>query len=120
MKLEIKSIADGGDPLKERIILRALADLDVGQFAVFKSGVGSSGKEPTSGRKAAYWFPDGWIKAGDRVVLYTKKGSRSTKQMDDGYTAHFFYWGREDAMWGDRKSGAVLLGISDWQFELPY
>lgn len=119
MNLEIRSIADAGIPLKERIILRALADLDVGNYALLKSGVGSTGREPTSGRKAAYWFPDEKVEAGDLVVLYTKRGSRSTKRLDGGHTAYFFYWGRDEAIWSDRQSGAVLIEIADWQFRIP-
>jgi hypothetical protein len=118
MNLEIRSFADAGDPSKERLILKATADLDVGEFAVFRSGVGTGGSLPTSGRKLAYWFPDENVKANDLIILYTKKGSRSSKQLDGGNTAYFFYWGREGALWGDAEFGAVLLEILDWKFRV--
>lgn len=119
MNLEIRSFAGVGDLQKERIVLKALADLDVGDYAILRSGVGSSGRTPTSGRKIAYWFPDEDVQANDLVVLYTKKGSRSTKPIEGGGTAYFFYWGRDEALWNDDKSGAVLLEVSAWQFEAP-
>jgi hypothetical protein len=119
MNLEIRSFAGIGDLSKERIILKALMDVNIGDYAVFRSGVGSSGLTPISGRKIAYWFPDGKVKADDLVVLYTKKGSRSAKSMERGGTAYFFYWGREEVLWNDDKFGAVLLEVSDWQFEVP-
>lgn len=119
MKLEIKSIADAGIPFKERIVLRALKDIDIGNYAILKSGVGTNGREPTSGRKAAYWFPDEKVEAGDLVVLYTKKGSPRTKALDGGQTVYFFYWGRDEAIWTDSQSGAVLAEIADWQFTIP-
>lgn len=118
MNLEI-SLADAGDTSNERIILKALTDIDIGEYAVLRSSVGLSGDQPTSGSKAAYWFPDAEVKANDLVILYTKKGSRSTKSLTGGRTAYFFYWGRDEALWKDDQFGAVLLEVSAWQFEVP-
>lgn len=118
MNLEIRSFADVGNPANERIVLKALTDVDVGQYAVLRSGV--SGSTPTAGRKIAYWFPDEKVQANDLVILYTKKGSRSTKRLDSGRTAYFFYWGREDTLWSDDQFGAVLLEVADWGFEVPH
>jgi len=39
MNLEIRSFADAGNFDKERIVLKALRDVDVGEFVVFGSGV---------------------------------------------------------------------------------
>jgi hypothetical protein len=119
MNLEIRSFADAGVFSKERIILKALTDLDVGDYAVFRSGTGTSTNKPTSGRKIAYWFPDFKVEEGDLVVLYTKRGTRGTKLLDSGRTAHYFYWGRDEMLWGDNQFGAVLLEVSNWQFKVP-
>jgi hypothetical protein len=119
MKLEISSFANPGDLSRERIVLRVSGDIDVGDYAVFSSGVTRAG-EPTSGRKAAYWFPDGEVKAGDLVVLYTKKGTSSAKSLDKGQrTAHFFYWGKETALWGNSEHCAVVLLIDEWESAVP-
>jgi hypothetical protein len=119
MNLEIRAFADAGDLSKERIVLKALTDVDVGDYAILRSGVASGGGAPTSGRKAAYWFADVEVKANDVIVLYTKKGSRSSKLLDSGRTAHFFYWGKDEPLWADQKFGAVLVEITNWQFEVP-
>jgi hypothetical protein len=118
MNLEITSFADAGVYEGERIVLRARTDLDVGEFVVFRSGVGLSGG-PTSGRKWAYWFPDQKVHTNDLVVLYTKKGSRRSKSLPDGSTVYFFYWGRDEAFWGDSNFGAVVLEVLDWKFKVP-
>jgi hypothetical protein len=118
MNLEIRSFADAGDVSKERIVLKALADLDVGEYAVFRSGISTDGALPTSGRKMAYWFPDEKVKANDLIVLYTKEGSRSSKRLDNGTTAYFFYWGRKESLWGSNEHGAVVLEILDWAFRV--
>lgn len=114
MKLKLRSVAAPGDLEKERLVLDATLDTDVGDYAVLWSGIGSSGG-PTSGRKRAYWFPDVSVKAGDVVVLYTKKGERGKKTLDAGGTAHFFYWGRESPLWDDSHC-AVLLLVSEWNY----
>jgi hypothetical protein len=118
MNLEIRSFADAGDLSNERIIFKALTDLDVGDYAVFRSAVGANGNLPISGRKMAYWFPDTKVKANDLVVLYTKTGSVSSKPLDLSRTAYFFYWGRSEALWGDKQFGAVLLEIAGWEFKV--
>jgi hypothetical protein len=119
MKLEILSFADAGDISKERLVLKARADIDVGEYAVLRSMTGASGSKPTSGRKAAYWFPDVEVKAGDLVILYTKTGTRSTKALESGSTAYYFYWKKDGPQWGDGEYGAVLLEVADWQFKTP-
>lgn len=118
MNLEIRSFADAGELSKERIVLRATTDVDVGDYAVFRSGVSSDGN-PTSGRKSAYWFPNGAVKAGDSIVLYSKKGQKSTKRLEDGRTAHFFYWGKQEALWGSPEFCAVVLEVLDWEYKVP-
>jgi hypothetical protein len=117
MKLQIRSFADVGIQDKERLIVGVLSDLDIGGFAVFCSHLSSTGS-PTSGRKSAYWFPDRGVKQGDLVVLYTKKGKTSTKELESGHTAHFFYWGLGESIWTEQNS-AVLLEIKDWIHKAP-
>lgn len=117
MRLEIRSFADAGNLEKERLILRVSSDTDIGEYAVLRSGTGSSGS-PTSGRKMAYWFPDVNVNAGDIVVLYSKKGTRSEKPLTEGRTAHFFYWGSSTPLWVPGRCAVVLL-VSDWEYKLP-
>lgn len=114
MKLKIRSIAGPGDIKKERLVLKAESDANVGDYAVLWSGIGSA-DGPTSGRKRAYWFPDVAVRAGDIVVLYTKKGERSNKALDGGSTAHFFYWGSETPLW-DQNHCAVVLFVAEWDY----
>ena len=112
MKLSFMAFSNPGDLERERIVLKAVSDIDVGGYAVFRTGLANSG-EATAGRKAAYWFPDADVKAGDLVVLYTKQGTRSSKPWKDG-TAYFFYWGKDEVLWSDPNFGAVFLEIAEW------
>ena len=118
MSLQISSFADIGQLDKERLVIKVLEDIDIGEYAVFYSRVSSEGT-PTSGAKRAYWFPDGAAKSGDLVVLYTKRGTASTKNLTGGRVARFYYWGYDNALWGSDNAAAVVLGIAEWAFERP-
>jgi hypothetical protein len=112
MMLEISSFANPGVIENERLVIKVLSDLDIGSYAVLSSAV-SDEKAPTSGRKAAYWFPDQAVKSGDLIVLYTKSGKNSKKDISNGHTAHFFYWGYKEPMWGSLRT-AVILRVAEW------
>lgn len=114
MNLEISSFAEAGNIQRERLVIKVLKDVDIGEYAVLWSSLSSEG-QATSGPKKAYWFPDKLVKSGDLVVLYTKHGSSSTKALDGGKTAHFYYWKQDKALW-DSKHGAVVLEISNWSY----
>jgi hypothetical protein len=118
MKLEISSFADPGDHQKERLVIKVLADLDIGAYAVFRSSLGSDGN-PTSGRSTAYWFPDDAVKSGDLAVLYTKSGQGGKKDIGGGRTAHFYYWGLDNATWGTSGNTAVILRVAEWIHAAP-
>lgn len=117
MNLVFSSFAEPRNLATERIILKALKEVDIGDYAIFRSIVSEG--SPTPGWKGAYWFPDITVNANDLIVLYTKGGSHSTKALADGRTAHFFYWGRDEAMWGDKRHGAVIVLVSEWAFHTP-
>lgn len=118
MSLDIQLFANRGDLERERLVLKAKSNLDVGSYAVFLSQSGSE-RSPTAGKKTAYWFPDVRVKEGDLVVLYTKKGRQSTKQNPSGSTVHFFYWGLSNPVWKDSEKGAVLINVLDWKWKIP-
>ena len=118
MNLEVSSFANGGDLTKERLVIKAKTDLDLGKFAVFCTAL-TTDKVATAGKKLAYWFPDEEVKANDLVVLYTKRGTSSKKELEAGRTAHFFYWGEEQPLWRDASNGAVILQVSRWSKKVP-
>ena len=78
MQLELKSFADAGVLDKERLIIRVLADVNIGSYVVLRSKKNDNGM-PISGTKDAYWFPDVKVSRGDLIVLYTKRGTSSKK-----------------------------------------
>lgn len=113
MKLKITSIADRGNPEKERIVMRAMSTLDVGLYALVEAGYADSSVNTFT--KDVFWFPDKKIDEGDYVVLYTKSGNDSEKRLESGRRSHFFYWGKPSAKWGTRTMAPVLMQVESWQ-----
>lgn len=119
MKLTIESFSDAGDLKKERVILRAASDVDIGGYLVLRSK-NSVGGGPVSGSKNAYWFPDTKVGAGDLVVLYTRSGIPGRKSLGNGRTAHFYYWHKKVPFWSKEKDNvAVLVETKDWGWNVP-
>lgn len=116
MTVDISSFADPGSLDKERVILKVGADVDIGGYAAFVSNV-KDGKA-MSGHKTAYWFPDTKVKAGDLVVLYTKTGQDSKKELEGGQTAYFYYWGLSAPQWGTKTRTFVLLRVAEWRHQI--
>ncbi len=65
--------------------------------------------------KDAFWFTPREVRAGDKVVLYTKTGSSSVKNNSDGSTTYFFYWGLPEPIFTSPKSCVVLVDIDNWE-----
>lgn len=119
MNLLIRSVSDKGSADNERLVLRVKSDDDVGDYAVLQTGWIIDKNIPTTRVYRAFWFPNASVKAGDLVVLYTKAGQRSSKTMENNYTAHFFYWGHTESIWQTSDRGAVLLHAPAWESKAP-
>lgn len=117
MKLKIRSIADKGNIEKERLVIKALSNCDVGEFLLLR--VGYREGSVTSGVHNSFWFPDQSVEAGDLVVIYSKSGRQNSKKLNSGKKAYFFYWGREGALWKDNSKAPVLMHCQEWESADP-
>jgi hypothetical protein len=118
MSLVFSSIADRGIPGKERIVLKADAATDVGEYAVFQTGVEDG--SVTTALQGAFWFPDKEVAQGDYVILYTRGGVQSERVLKSGKKSHFFYWGRtEDTLWRSTNHALVVLHVDKWISHIP-
>ncbi len=113
MKLELRSIVAPGDLAKERLTLRALQDLDVGDYVVAQSGYADD--SPTTTFFHTIWFPYNPVQKGDLVVVYTKEGTNRERVLDRGNKAHFFYLDLNEAIWDDPTKGALVLYAPTWE-----
>ena len=92
MRVQIQYVADRGDLSRERLVMRVRQDVDIGDFMLVRTGFEED--EVTTDVSNALWFPYERLRAGDLVVVYSKRGGSKRKRLDDGHKAHFFYWGK--------------------------
>ncbi|MEZ5901662.1 MAG: hypothetical protein R3D51_19455 [Hyphomicrobiaceae bacterium] len=114
MNLELQGVEDTGNIERERVVMKATKDVDIGGFAIFKGRKTSDNGVASGPVPAAFWLPDKKIKAGDFVVLYTKSGTTSEKVGTSGATSYFFYWGYKEPQWKGQM--AVLVRTTSWEF----
>ena len=114
MNLIVQALEGVGDIARERVVLKALADLDLTDYAIVACSFGANGQPNAGNFSAGYWFGTKKVSKGDLVVVYTKVGRRSEKKTDR-ITSHFLYWHRTQLVWtGDKKP--VLLYAPDWDY----
>lgn len=113
MKVKIRNTIDHGHN-DERIVLDVISDTDIGEFIVLDTTYTNQGKVSNKVRHP-YWFPDKKAKEGDVVVLYTKKGTNTSKVNPNGASSHFFYWGLENNVWNNDGDCALLLHVDNWE-----
>lgn len=109
----MRSIIGKGDLRNERITFRATNDVDVGEYAILQ--VPFVDDELGTEVSHAFWFQYATVSRGDLVVVYTKMGTQRSKKLESGARAHFFYWGKSNAIWGDDERAAVLLHSPTWK-----
>lgn len=113
MNLVIRRVADVGNLSKERLVLYAESDVDVGSFILCRSTALGEG-EVSSKLRNTFWLPDLAVSAGDLVIVYTKSGKNSTRTNSDGSRSHFLYRGLTSPLWDEDMACAVLFEMDDW------
>src|SRR5207248_467174 len=115
MNLEIKELKNVGDLSRERIVLKATADTEIGTYVVFITRKGIrlagvlGGPVPHS-----FWFPNQKVKRSDLIILYTKKGPYSKKENSSGSVSYFYYWDKEQPLLPQGRN-AVLAELEGWE-----
>lgn len=54
------------------------------------------------------------VKASDVVMLFTKKGSNTSKKLSNSSTEYTTYWGLGSSVWNNTGDAAMLFQIYDW------
>jgi hypothetical protein len=114
MKAKIIGFKSNGDLENERVILRMLADEDIGHYILFETtyqdgGVSNIMQHP-------YWIPDTLVRQGDFVVIYTKKENYRKKRNSLGFDTHFLYRGLEEPVLNNDRHCVTIMDIKEWDF----
>jgi hypothetical protein len=114
MDLEIISLYQG-DGVDERLVLKAVADTDIGHYFVVDS---TYNKDNTLSNhfRHTFWFPSQIVKKGELIVLYTKKGNNYYRKPTDKQPtgAHFYYWDVNHNVWNDDHDSVTLINACAW------
>jgi hypothetical protein len=113
MKLAIRYVTEHGVLKDERIVLKAMDDVDVGAYMLADTTYISE-SEVSNKLRHTFWIPDKEVEQGDLVVIYTKEGKDSTKLNKSGSKTHFFYWGLARTIWNKDEDSAALFHVGDW------
>jgi hypothetical protein len=111
MKLTIRTIVDHGHD-SERIVLDVTQAANLKYYLVFDTTYLRPGAISNKLRHT-YWFAPQAVQVGDVVVLYTKKGSNTSRQ-ENGHTVYFYYWGLDSCVWNDEGDRALLMEANAW------
>ncbi|HHW9298814.1 TPA: hypothetical protein ACU3BK_000743 [Salmonella enterica] len=117
MTIEIKYALDAGNLAKERLVLKATSDDEIGNYILFDTTYVEDDKVSNKIRHSL-WFPDQEVKKNDLIVVYTKSGKYSKIENKNKTTSHFFYMGLGNSIWNENGDCAVLMEISSWQNKL--
>jgi hypothetical protein len=115
MDISIRTIRDPGDKARERVVLQAEKNLDIGWYILLATRISKDGTTLGGLVPFCFWFPNREVKSGDIIVAYSKTGQSKRKDNSSGNVSHFFYWGLEDAIWGSDSLRPVLMATSEWK-----
>lgn len=115
MNVKISDIKDYGNLEKERVVIKVLADTNLGKYILCTTQE-LSDERISSKIQNVLWLPDQDIKSGDLVVVYTKAGEKGSRINKDGTTTYFYYWGRNSVLTEIKDCGVVLFETS-WNYK---
>lgn len=113
MKLSIRSVSGHGNLEKERIVLKAQDDIDIGDYMLADTTYVDE-DEISNKLRHTFWIPEKEVSKGDLIVIYTKEGRDRAKRNDSGSRTHFFYWGLGKTIWNKNEDAAAVFHIKDW------
>lgn len=114
MSLQIVQIVDRGQPNRERLHLRVMADTNLQYFLVLSTSYLTPAAISNIPRHT-YWFAPKLVRAGDEVVLITGHGTPIEAPNPSGSTIHYFYWGLPQTVWNTTGECAVVLEVTTWE-----
>ena len=109
-------VASAGDLAKERVVLRATADINVINLVLVGMNQGDDPSEVTDLNRDLFWFPDYAVKRDDYILLYTKAGHPRNYISPRGSTMHAFYWDKDHPVWTGETNIVGILRVRGWHF----
>jgi hypothetical protein len=112
MDLKVLYVKDAGNKNKERIVIKAKDNCNIGIYILFDTTY--DGNYISDKVRHSFWLPDKKVKSGDKIIIYTKQGEEKYKENNNGNNSYFFYWGLDTTVWNKKEDCAVLIKIDDY------
>lgn len=116
MSVELIVVKESGDLEKERLVLRAVREGDIGKYLVTRAKIGGmpDRKVLAGSTYFAYWFPEKIVNEGDLVILYSKSGKSSERVNFNDTKSYFYYAGRDKSIWNQPDTVPILMEVGSW------
>lgn len=114
MKIKMIKVVDRGTHQSEKVIMNVVQDTNLINYILRDT---TYLKENTISNRwvHAYEFLKQDVKKGDQIILYTKVGINSKKDLGSGCTEYTYYWCLNSSVWNNDGDAAVLYEVEDWQ-----
>ena len=115
MDLTIQDYKAVGVLEKERVVLLANADLDIGNYCFCEGRSLVGGEGVTNWLGHVFWFPDTPVKSGDYIVIYSCIGEQREFENKSGTKTYVFYLNSQDTVWNTERAHGILMKIEEWE-----
>lgn len=112
MKLKIDLVHAHGNVNEERVLLTATDDCNLTNYLIMDTTY--SGTGISNVHRHVLWLPAAVVRRGERVAIYSKKGTYA-KEIHDGITWHKVFWNSGTPIWNNTGDAAVLMNVIDWK-----
>lgn len=124
MSLRIINVLGRDSLTTERVVLRADADCDTGEYVLIDNTYAADG-DLSNKERHPYVFPPRRVREGEIVRVYTRRRRESDADTTpevtnaDGTTKtplnHNFFWGLRQKVWNHDQDSALLLRVATRQ-----
>lgn len=112
MKIKITRIIDHGQQ-NERAELAVLENCELGEHIIADTSF--TGEHTVSNKlRHMHWFADQKVLMGDKIVLYTRKGTSRSEKINHKNTLYHRYWQLDVSVWNDDGDAAILFHMDEW------
>src|SRR2546423_187267 len=104
-----------GDINEERVVIKVLVDTNAYYYVIFYATLAPDKQAIMLPPIDMIWLPNAPVKKDDLIIVYSKKGTYSTKINEDNSTSHFFYLNNDKPMLVSNMDCVVVGELDYWE-----
>lgn len=115
MDLEIDKVIDNGNHAVERIELNVIEKCNLHHYILTDTTYIDT-THVSNKLRHTYWFLNQEVIKGDKIIIYTAKGTRRTELINSGKnTKYIYYWNLGNSVWNNTGDAAILFYTKIWK-----